>query len=229
MTIKRVSVATVVLALVLAAGAALGQAPAAGQPPASQKQQPPAKTEPGQKPAMPMVTPKPVVPATAVTPPPGYLIGPDDVLQVLYWREKDLSAEVTVRPDGMISLPLLNDVQASGLTPDKLRDSVTEAAKRFVEDPSVTIVVKQINSRKVFITGEVAKPGPYPLTAPTTVLQLIAMAGGLSEFADSKNITIMRTENGRPVSLSFNYKDVTKRKNLKQNIELKPGDTVIVP
>ena len=93
----------------------------------------------------------------------------------------------------------------------------------------VTVVVKEINSRKVFITGQVAKPGPYSLTGPTSVLQLIAMAGGLQEYADGKNITIMRTDNGRPVSFRFNYKDVMHRKNLKQNIELKPGDTVIVP
>jgi polysaccharide biosynthesis/export protein len=172
-------------------------------------------------------------PATAPAPPPpppGYVIGPDDVLYVVYWREKDLSTDVTVRPDGKISLPLLNDVQAVGLTPEQLRDKVTEAAKRFVEDPSVTIVVKEIKSRRVFITGQVAKPGPYPLTGPMSVLQLIATAGGLAEFADSKNITIMRTEeSGRVVSYAFNYKDVVRRKNLQQNIELKPGDTVIVP
>jgi polysaccharide biosynthesis/export protein len=186
-----------------------------------------------QKPAQPASNPAPAPAAKQVAPavptPPGYVIGPDDVLQVLFWREKDLSADVTVRPDGMISLPLLNDLPVSGLTPDQLREKVTEAAKRFVEDPSVTVVVKEIKSRRVFITGQVAHPGPYPLTAPTSVLQLIATAGGLTEFADSKNITIMRTENGRPVSLPFNYRDVTKRKNLQQNIELRPGDTVIVP
>ena len=93
----------------------------------------------------------------------------------------------------------------------------------------MTVVVKQINSRKVFITGMVAKPGPYPLTAPTTVIQLIAMAGGLQEFADGKNIIIMRTEEGKPVSYLFNYKEVLQRKKLHQNIELKPGDTVVVP
>ncbi len=177
----------------------------------------------------PSVAPAAVTPAASVPAPPGYVIGPEDVLQVLYWREKDLSAEVTVRPDGMITLPLLNDVQASGLTPEQLRDRVIEAAKRYVEDPSVNVVVKQINSRRVFITGQVAKPGAYPLTSPTTVLQLIALAGGLSEFADQNGITIMRTESGKPVSLPFKYKDVVKRRNLRQNIELKPGDTVIVP
>jgi polysaccharide export outer membrane protein len=168
------------------------------------------------------------VPAGVPTPA-DYVIGPDDVLTVVFWRDKDLSGDVAVRPDGKISLPLLNDVQASGLTPDQLRVQLTEAATRFVEDPTVTVIVKEINSRKVFITGQVAKPGPYALAGPTTVLQLIAMAGGVLEYADSKNITILRNENGRPVSYRFNYKDVSKRKNLRQNIELKPGDTIIVP
>lgn len=217
--------------------------PATAQPQVKPgEQKPPAATQakPGeQKPAAagtnplgqktPSVAPAPVTPAQSVPPPPGYVIGPEDVLQVLYWREKELSAEVTVRPDGMISLPLLNDVQVAGLTPEQLRDKVTEGAKRFIEDPSVNVVIKEIRSRKVFITGQVARPGAYALTSPTTVLQLIAMAGGLSEFADQNGITILRTENGRPVSLPFRYKDVVKRKNLKQNIELKPGDTVIVP
>jgi polysaccharide export outer membrane protein len=190
--------------------------------PAKAKAQPP-------KGKAPTVAPVPLVPAPPVPPPPGYVIGPDDVLQVLYWREKDVSAEVVVRPDGMISLPLLNDVKAAGLTPEQLRDAVNEAAKKFFEDPSVTINIKAINSRKVFITGSVGKPGPYALTAPTSVLQLIAMAGGLSEFAKRNKIAVMRTENGKPVRLPFNYDDVAKGKNLKQNIELKPGDTVIVP
>lgn len=166
---------------------------------------------------------------TGVMPPADYIIGPDDVLSVVFWREKDMSADVAVRPDGMISLPLINDVKASGLTPDQLRLQLTEAAAKFVTDPTVSVVVKAINSRKVFITGMVSKPGPYPLMGPTSVMQLIAMAGGLHEFADKKNITILRTENGREIALKFNYQDVMKRKNLQQNIELKPGDTIIVP
>jgi polysaccharide export outer membrane protein len=164
-----------------------------------------------------------------VTAPPGYAIGADDVLTIVFWREKEMSGDVVVRPDGKISLPLVNDIQATGLTPDQLRASVTEAAKRFVEEPSVTVVVKQINSRKVFITGQVGKPGSYPLSGPTTVLQLLAMAGGLLEYADSENVVVLRTENGEPLSFSFNYNDVVRRRNLKQNIELRPGDTVVVP
>jgi polysaccharide biosynthesis/export protein len=166
----------------------------------------------------------------AGVPTPGdYVIGPDDMLTIVFWREKDMSGDVSVRPDGKISLPLLNDVQASGLTPDQLRVQLTEAAAKFIEEPTVTVVVKQINSRKVFVTGQVSKPGPYPLMGPTTVLQMISMAGGLLEYADSKNILIMRTENGHALSFRFNYREVTKRRNIRQNIELKPGDTIIVP
>ena len=167
--------------------------------------------------------------AAATTVPADYTIGPDDVLSIVYWRDKDMTGDVAVRPDGNISLPLLNDVSAAGLTPAQLRDRLTEASKKYFEDPSITVVVKQMNSRKVFITGEVAKPGPYPLTGPTTVLQLISIAGGLREYADGKKIIVIRTENGRPMAYPFNYKDVVSRKNLRQNIELKPGDTVIVP
>ncbi len=140
-----------------------------------------------------------------------------------------MSADVTVRPDGKVTLPLVNDLDAAGKTPEELRKAITEAASRFVEDPTVSVVVKQINSRRVYITGMVGKSGAYPISAPTTVLQLISMAGGLSEFAHSKNIIINRVENGRQVALKFNYSDVQKGKNLHQNIELRPGDTVIVP
>jgi polysaccharide export outer membrane protein len=164
----------------------------------------------------------PVVPA-------GYLIGTDDVLSIVFWKDKDMSAEAQVRPDGRIALPLINEVQAAGLTPEQLRERITEESKKFMEDASVTVVVRQINSRKAFITGEIYKPGTYPLTSPTTVMQLIAMAGGLREYANAKKIVIMRTENGKPTSLPFNYKDIVEGKNLQQNIELKPGDTVIVP
>jgi len=165
----------------------------------------------------------------AIVPPPGYVIGVEDVLAVMFWREKDISSEVAVRPDGKITLPLVNDIEAAGLTPDELRDRVNKVASQFVEDPNATVVVKAINSRKVFITGQVPKPGAYQLLGPTTVLQLIAMAGGVAEYADAENISIMRTEAGHPKAIRFNYKDVKKRKNLAQNIELKPGDTIVVP
>ena len=167
--------------------------------------------------------------APGVTPPPDYVIGPDDMLTIVFWRDKDMSTDVAVRPDGKISLPLVNEIQAAGLTPEQLRLTVTEAASKLIEDPTVSVVVRQINSRRVFVIGQVAKPGPYPLTGPTTVLQMIAIAGGLLEYADAKNVLIMRNEGGEPLSSKFNYKDVSKGKNLKQNIELKPGDTIIVP
>jgi polysaccharide export outer membrane protein len=170
----------------------------------------------------------PALPA-GVSQPPGYLIGPEDTLAIVYWREKDLSADVVVRPDGMISLPLLNDINAAGLTPEQLRVAITEGAAKFVAEPTVSVVVKSINSRKVFITGQVGKPGPYPLGGPTTVLQLIATAGGVAEYADKGKIVVLRTEGSKQSTYSFNYEEVMKRKNLGQNIELKPGDVVLGP
>lgn len=190
----------------------------------------------------PQTTPQPPKgPATASVPAPkppvsiaspDYLIGPDDVLSIGFWRDKDLSGDVTVRPDGMISLPLVNDIQAAGLTPEQLRVNVTAAASKFVEEPTVIVVVKQINSRRVFVVGSVAKPGTYPLAGPMTVVQLIALAGGLAEYADKEHILVMRAEkkaDGEPVSFRVNYGEVMKGKKMKQNIDLKPGDTVMVP
>ncbi|MBP7569175.1 MAG: polysaccharide biosynthesis/export family protein [Acidobacteria bacterium] len=167
--------------------------------------------------------------AAQAPPPPGYVIGADDHLGVVFWSEPRMSADVVVRPDGRISLPLLNDIEAAGLTPDQLRERLAKEAARYVEDTTVTVVVRQINSRRVFITGNVVRPGPYALTGAMTVLQLVAMSGGLTEYADEKNISIMRVENGKPVTYGFNYKEVRNRKNLTQNIELRPGDTIIVP
>lgn len=213
-------VTRVVAVVLLVAGLS---APIGAQVPAAQA------PSPAQTASKPTGTVAPPVTPAGVALPPGYVIGPEDVLAIVFWRDKDMSAEVAVRPDGRITLPLINEVQAEGLTPEQLRQSLMTAAAKYVEDPNVTVVVKAINSRKVFITGQVAKPGAYPLTAPTTVVQLIAIAGGLLEFADSKKIIVMRTENGRPMAYPFNYKDVLNRKNLKQNIELKPGDTVVVP
>ncbi len=160
---------------------------------------------------------------------PSYVIGTDDVLAIVFWELPTHGAEVVVRPDGKITLPLLNDVQAAGLTPDQLRLGVTAAAAKFIREPSVSVIVKQINSRKVFVSGQVAKPGTYALTAPTTVLQLLALAGGPTDFAKKKKIAVMRTEDGQTRRITFNYNDVLNGKNLDQNILLKPGDTVVVP
>lgn len=204
-----------VLAMTFVAGAASAFAQGAGGTTTT-------APRPADKPAA------PVVPG-AIEPPAGYVIGPEDLLGIVFWREKELSTDAAVRPDGRITVPLLNDLAAAGLTPDQLREQIQKAASKFVEDPSVTVVVKAINSRKVFITGQIAKPGQYPLAGPTTVMQLIAMAGGLFEFADADRILIMRTEGGKQVAKRFNYEDVREGKNLNQNIELLPGDTVIVP
>ena len=188
-----------------------------------------------QAPAPPQTPPAPQpadasqVAPTGVTPPADYVIGPDDVLSIVIWREKEMSSEVVVRPDGRISLPLVNELQAAGLTPAQLRIAVEKAASKWVKEPDATVIVKTINSRKVSILGNVGKAGTYPLTGDMTVLQLIALAGGLQEYADAKGITIMRKQDGRDVTLKFNYKDVVKGKNLQQNVSLKPGDTVIVP
>lgn len=164
-----------------------------------------------------------------VTVPPGYVIGPEDELSIIFWRDKDMSADVVVRPDGKISLPLLNEVDAAGRTPEELRAMLIEAASKFVEEPNATVVVKEIHSRKVFITGNVAKPSAYQLTTGMTVVQLIAQAGGLQEYADSKNIVVLRKQAGGQKYFKVNYNDIIKQRDLKQNILLQPDDTVIVP
>jgi polysaccharide export outer membrane protein len=147
----------------------------------------------------------------------------------VFGREEKMSGEVVVRPDGMVSLPLINDIQAAGLTVDQFRARVSKAAERYITEPAVAVLVRGINSRKVFVTGQVNKPGPFPMNDSLTVLQMLALAGGLTEFAKSKDILIMRTEGSQTKSYRFNYKDVTKGKNLQQNILLKPGDTIVVP
>jgi polysaccharide export outer membrane protein len=168
--------------------------------------------------------------AAGVTLPRDYVIGSDDVLSVVFWRDKDMSADVVVvRPDGKISLPLLNEIDAAGYTPEELRTIIVKLATKFVQEPNATVVVKEIHSRKVFITGMVVKGGSFPLSSDMTVLQLIALAGGLQEYADAKNIVVVRKENGKERYFKFNYRDVIKQKNTQQNILLKPGDTVMVP
>ena len=180
------------------------------------------------KPATP-TTAKPAVPGTSVPTEAGFTIGPEDVLGILVWRDQEMSGDVTVRSDGMISLPLIRDVKAAGLTPAELADRIQTAVREFVTDASVTVVVRQMNSRKVFITGEVARPGAYPLASSMTVMQLIAIAGGLNEFAEAKSISIMRAEAGKTRTFPFDYKNVANGKKPAQNIVLKPGDTVVVP
>ena len=159
-----------------------------------------------------------------------YVIGLEDVLAINVWREPDLSLkEVAVRPDGKISLPLVGDIQASGLTPNQLQEQIVERMKLFVASPNVAVVVLRIGSLSVSIVGKVAKPGVYYLGSPMTVLELLARAGGLTEEAKRKSISIIRKEGGRTVPHPFNYADVSKGKSLQQNIILKTGDVVVVP
>ena len=157
-----------------------------------------------------------------------YVIGADDTLHISVWKEPDLTETLPVRPDGKISLPLLNDVQAAGLTPMQLAESLTAKLKKYVADPQVTVVVTQMNSQKVFLLGEVLHMGAVPLLPNMTVLQVLSTAG-FSQFANTKGIYILRTENGKQEKLSFNYKAVVKGEHMEQNILLKPGDTVVVP
>jgi polysaccharide export outer membrane protein len=159
---------------------------------------------------------------------PDYVIGPDDVLHISVWKETDLTNTLPVRPDGKISMPLLDDVQAAGLTPMQLANSLTEKLKKFISDPRVTVVVTQMNSQKVYITGEVTHTGAMALTPNMTVLQAVASAG-FTQFANTKGIYVLRTEGGKQAKLPFNYKQVVKGEAMNQNILLKPGDTIVVP
>jgi polysaccharide biosynthesis/export protein len=182
-------------------------------------------------PAVAQQTTPPAAPAAAqsVSLPSDYVIGPEDVLVIVFWRDEKMGGEVIVRPDGRISLPLLQDIQTAGLTPEQLRGEIEKAAQKFLSEPNATVVVKAINSRKIHILGNVVRPGTFPLNGDMNVLQLIALAGGLQEYADAKNITIVRKDAGKDRPLKFNFKDVSRGKNLEQNVPLKPGDTVIVP
>lgn len=170
---------------------------------------------------------KPV--GTPATTDPAYIIGPEDVLDINVWKEPDMTRTVPVRPDGKISLPLINDVQAAGSTPQQLAATVTEKLRKFVQEPQVTVIVTAINSQRIFVVGEVMRAGAFPLIPGMTVLQALSSAGGFSTFADVKKIHVMRMVNGKQVELPFNYREVLKGDNQDQNIKLQPGDTVIVP
>jgi polysaccharide biosynthesis/export protein len=160
--------------------------------------------------------------------PSDYVLGADDQLRITVWNETNLTETVPVRPDGKISLPLINDIPAAGLTPMQLRDSITEKLKKYIADPRVTVVVTAMNSRRIFVTGEVAHTGAMPLLPNMTMLQALA-AAGFTQFANLKGIYVLRMENGKQVKLPFNYREVIKGNHPEQNIPLKPGDTVVVP
>jgi polysaccharide biosynthesis/export protein len=168
----------------------------------------------------------PNVPASKADP--SYVIGPDDNLIISVWKEPDLTESLPVRADGMISLPLLNDVRAAGLTPMELAANITERLKKYVDDPRVTVVVTQMNSQRVYVTGEVLHPGAMNLTPQMTVLQALASAG-FTQFANTKGIYVLRVENGSEKKYPVNYRKLIKAEDTSQNIFLKPGDTIVVP
>lgn len=163
-------------------------------------------------------------PGTAsVVDPKTFKLGAEDVLFIRVWRE-DISGPAAVRPDGMITMPLIGDVQAAGLTPQELSTAITEKLKTYIKNPDVTVMVTQVNSKKYYVTGAVNKTGAFPLAVPTRVLEAITNAGGFREFANQKKITILRGSE----TFKFNYKEVIQGKNMEQNIFLQPGDYVIV-
>jgi len=159
---------------------------------------------------------------------PEYVIGPDDVLHIAVWKEGDLTATLPVRPDGKISLPLLNDVQAAGMTPMQLASSLTEKLRKYLADPRVTVVVTQINSKRIYMVGEVARTGAMPMLPNMTVLQALSTAG-LTQFANTKKIYVMRNENGKEVKMPVNYHKLVKGQDTERNYILRPGDTIVVP
>jgi polysaccharide biosynthesis/export protein len=157
-----------------------------------------------------------------------YIIGPEDTLLISVWKEPDLTATLPVRPDGMISVPLLADVQAAGLTPMQLAVSLRERLKKYVADPRVTVVVTQMNSQRVYVTGEVQHTGVMPLSPNMTVLQALASAG-FTQFANTKGIYVLRSDKGKQEKIPVNYKALLKGESPDANVLLKPGDTIVVP
>jgi polysaccharide biosynthesis/export protein len=158
-----------------------------------------------------------------------FVIGNDDVLAINVWKEPDISRSIPVRSDGKISLPLVGEVQAAGMTPAKLEKEIASRLKNYISEPEVTVMVQQVNSQKFNILGQVVRPGSYVLANSPTVLDALALAGGFRDFAKRKSIYVLRQGPGGEVRLPFNYKDVSQGKNMAQNIKLEPGDTIIVP
>lgn len=159
-----------------------------------------------------------------------FIIGPEDVLDISVWKEPELTKQIPVRSDGKISLPLLGDIVAAGRTPAQLRVDISDKLKGYIEDPRVDIIVQQINSLKYNVFGEIGKPGSYVLNGGTTIVDAIALAGGLKDFARRRKIYILRVDSaGVQSRFTFNYDDFIKGKNTRQNILLKPRDTIVVP
>jgi polysaccharide biosynthesis/export protein len=186
-----------------------------------------AGSKPSSQPTIPAVATE--VSKPAATTDGNYVIGPQDVLDISVWKEPEVSRVVPVRPDGKISLPLLNDVQAAGLTPAVLAAQITESLKKYVTSPQVTVIVTTINSQRVYISGEVVRPGAFPMLPGMTVMQALTSAGGFTPFAKMKSIYVLREEGGKRAKYPFNYKQVVNGKNTDQDIQLKAGDTIVVP
>ena len=175
-------------------------------------------------------SPKAKATPPAPSAPDDYTIGSDDLLAVNVWREPEISRNVVVRPDGRISLPLVGDLRASGRTPAQLQDAIKDHLRGYLSDPEVTVIVQEARSQKFNILGEVEHPGSYPLSRAMTVLDAIAIAGGLRDFAKSRKIYVLRmSADGSRVRLEFNYKDAIQGRGLSQDVELQPRDTVVVP
>jgi polysaccharide biosynthesis/export protein len=161
--------------------------------------------------------------------PPSYQIGPNDVLSIHVWKEENLSRDVTVTPDGKISFPLIGEMVAEGRTVTELKKSISNKLLNFVTAPEVTVIVKESRSRVVYTVGKVQRPGPHPLAPDMTVMQALSAAGGFAEWADTKNVMIIRRDEGKETRIKFNFKEFAGGDNLEQNILLKPGDTIVVP
>ena len=157
-----------------------------------------------------------------------YVLGCGDTLKVTVWRHEEASADAVIMPDGKTSLPLVGEVAAAGLTVDELKDELNRKYSEYITEPHITITVKETNSLKIYVLGEVTHPGEFKLTAYTDVLQAISMAGGFTIYANKSNIDIIRKEGDKKIKINFNYNEVLKGKNLNQNIPLKPGDVIVV-
>ena len=187
------------------------------------------KTNPKESKPPASATAEPSAAVKAATDDPAYVIGAEDQLNISVWNEPNITRTVPVRPDGKISLPLINDVQAAELTPMQLALSITEKLKKFIAEPQVTVIVTGINSRRFYIVGEMNRAGAFPLLPNMTVLQALSSAGGFTQFAKQKSIYVLRILDGKSIKFPFNYKEVIKGSHPEQNIVLKPGDTIVVP
>jgi len=167
--------------------------------------------------------------AMAQAPESSYRIGPNDVLTIFVWKETELSRDVTVMPDGKITYPLIGEITAQGQTASELKKAIADKLQNFVTAPEVTVIVKESRSQVVYAIGKLTRPGPIALAPGMTVMQALSAAGGFAEWADPKNILIVRRDGGKETQLRFNYKEFTSGENLQQNILLKPGDTLVVP